>query len=109
MPIRSETALLMVAVAALMTLLTRALPFILFGGKREMPEAFIVLGRILPPAMIGSLVIYCIRQINIKEPSSVLTEMLGLALVVILHKWKANTVLSIVGGTVFYMLLKSLL
>lgn len=74
-----------------------------------MPEAFTVLGRILPPAMIGSLVIYCVRQINIKEPRSVLTELLGLALVAVLHLWKRNTVISIVGGTAFYMLMRSML
>ncbi len=108
MPIPSETALLMIAAAAVMTILTRALPFLLFGNSQKMPEAFTVLGRILPPAMIGTLVVYCIRQTKIKEPGSVLPELLGLALVVLFHKWKSNTVLSIVGGTVFYMFLKSL-
>ncbi len=109
MPIDNKQAALMVLVAALATILTRALPFLLFGQKREMPEAFNILGRILPPAMIASLVVYCVRNVDIQEPSSILTEVLGLALVTVLHKWKGNAVISIVGGTVFYMVLKAVL
>lgn len=105
MPISFGHAVSLVAVAVIATVLTRALPFILFSGKREMPEAFHKLGRLLPPAMIATLIVYCVRKTEWQKPGSVLSEGLSLALVIILHKWKKNTILSIGGGTLCYMLL----
>lgn len=105
MPIPFNHAAALVAVAVLATVLTRALPFLLFSGKKEMPQAFHVLGRILPPAMIGTLIVYCVRNTRWQEPGSVLSELLSLALVILLHKWKRNTILSIGGGTICYMIL----
>lgn len=105
MPISFSHAVSLVAVAVLATVLTRALPFILFSGKREMPEAFHLLGRLLPPAMIASLIVYCLRNTQWQKPGSILSEALSLALLVLLHKWKKNTILSIGGSTLCYMIL----
>lgn len=105
MPITFNHAAALVGVAVFASVVTRALPFVLFSGKRKMPEAFRVLGRILPPAMIATLIVYCARQTDWKEPGSVLSEAVSLALVVLLHKWKENSILSIGGGTICYMIL----
>lgn len=108
MLISTNHALAIVAVAAAATAITRALPFVLFR-KAELPPLFNILGRLLPPAMIATLVIYCIRGIKWNDPGSFLSELLSLALIALLYKWKENTVLCIAGGTICYMILIRLL
>ncbi len=105
----NEYAIALGIIAMLATILTRALPFLLFSGKRKMPEALHALGRVLPPAMIGTLVVYCVRNTKWTNPSSVLTELISVIVVITLHLWKKNTVLSIVSGTVCYMVLMRVL
>lgn len=87
----------LVAVMALVTFLTRALPFLLFGRGGEPPRVVLYLGRFLPPAVIAMLIVYCYRNTSFAAPA-------GLA-VVGLHVWKKNNMLSIVGGTILYMVL----
>ena len=94
-----------IAVVAICTLLTRALPFWVLGGKKELPSTVKYLGKVLPPAIMINLVVYCLKGINVLEGSRGLPEFLAIALVVVLHLWKRNTLLSIGAGTVFYMLL----
>lgn len=94
-----------IAVVAICTLLTRALPFWVLGGKKELPSTVKYLGKVLPPAIMIILVVYCLKGINVLEGSRGLPEFLAIALVVVLHLWKRNTLLSIGAGTVFYMLL----
>lgn len=94
-----------IAVAAVVTLLIRAIPFVVFGGKREVPATVTYLGKVLPPAIMVILVIYCVKSINLFSGSHGIPELLSIAVVAGLHIWKKNTLLSIAVGTVLYMVL----
>lgn len=98
-------ALLAVLVCALCTFALRVAPFALFSGKREMPPAARRLVSKMPAAIIAVLVVYCLKGL----PTAALPEtgvtLVSVAAVVALHLWKSNTLLSIAGGTVLYMLL----
>jgi len=98
-------SVLTIAVIALVTIGLRFLPFYLFGGKRKSPEIMVYLGRVLPYAIMGMLVVYCYKGISVLTKPYGLPELLAGALVVLLHMRKRNTLLSIVAGTVVYMLL----
>lgn len=98
-------SVLIVAVVALVTMLTRFLPFWIFSGKRKTPELILRLGKVLPFAIMGMLVVYCLKDISFLSAPYGIPELLGCAAVALLHIWKRNTLLSIGAGTVFYMLL----
>ena len=98
-------AALIIVVAGAVTLLLRFLPFLIFNGKRETPPYIIYLGKVLPYAIMGMLVIYCLRGISFTAAANFLTELIACAVVVLAHVWKRNTLLSIISGTVCYMLL----
>lgn len=100
-----EHSVAIIGVVALFTLLTRALPFWIFGGKKEVPKTVKYLGGVLPPAIMVILVVYCFKNISIFEGSRGLPEVLAIVMVIGLHLWKKNTLLSIGVGTVFYMVL----
>ena len=94
-----------IAVAAIVTLFIRAIPFVAFGGKREVPATVTYLGKVLPPAIMVILVIYCVKSIDLFTGSHGIPELLSIAVVAGLHVWKKNTLLSIGVGTALYMLL----
>lgn len=96
-------SLLLIAIMALVTQLLRFLPFALFA--KGTPKPILYLGNVLPPAIMAMLVVYCLRNTDFTGNSHGIPEIASVALVVLLHKWKHNTLLSIVGGTVCYMLL----
>ena len=98
-------AALIIVVAGAVTLLLRFLPFLIFNGKRETPPYIIYLGKVLPYAIMGMLVIYCLRGISFTAAANFLPELIACAVVVLTHVWKRNTLLSIISGTVCYMLL----
>ena len=98
-------AALIIAVAGAVTLLLRFLPFLIFGGTRETPPFIVYLGKVLPYAIMGMLVIYCLRGISFTAAANFLPELIACAVVVLAHVWKRNTLLSIISGTVCYMLL----
>lgn len=102
-------ALLAIGVIALVTLLLRATPFWLFPPGRPVPAVITYLGRVLPSAMIGLLVIYCLKDLDLTAAPYALPELGCVVLVAALHIWKRNTLLSIGVGTVCYMLLTQLL
>lgn len=87
------------------TFLTRVLPFLLFPENRKVPEFVKYLGKVLPYTIIGMLVIYCLKDVSFVEVPFGLPELLSIGVIVILHLWKRNTLLSIGIGTVFYMFL----
>ena len=95
----------MVAVLAAATFLTRALPFLLFGRGGEPPKVVLYLGRFLPPAVIAMLIVYCDRGTDFAGLSGWLPGLIAGLAVVLLHVWKKNNMLSIVGGTILYMVL----
>lgn len=94
-----------IAIVVLGTMLTRFLPFLLFPAGKPTPKYVRYLGKVLPPAVFGMLVIYCLKNVSIFTGSHAIPEMLSISLVVALHLWKRQMLLSIAGGTVCYMLL----
>lgn len=100
-----EHAIAIILVVAICTFATRALPFLIFGGKKEVSPVIQYLGKVLPPAIMIILVVYCLRNINFFTGGRGIPEFLAIAVVAILHLWKKNTLLSIGAGTIFYMLL----
>lgn len=93
-------SVLLVAVMALVTMLLRFLPFWI-----ETPKLISYLGKVLPYAIMGMLVVYCLKAVDFVQPPHALPELIACAVTVVLHVWKRSTLLSIVGGTVCYMLL----
>ena len=87
------------------TVLTRFLPFLFFPAGKATPKYIQYLGKVLPSAVFGMLVIYCLKNINIFAGSRGIPEMLAIAFVIALHLWKRQMLVSIAGGTIFYMLL----
>ncbi len=100
----SQTIILILAVA-LGTMVTRFTPFILFPEKKEVPRYITYLGKVLPPAMMGLLVVYCFKGSNISESPYGIPEGIATAVVILLHQWKKNVLLSIGGGSLLYMIL----
>ena len=97
-----------VAVAALVTALIRFAPFLVFRGGRETPAVVLRLGKLLPCAVMAMLVVYCLRNVDFLGASHALPEIIAAAVIVGLHIWRRNTLLSILAGTVVYMLLVQL-
>ena len=98
---------LTVAVISIVTILLRFLPFIIFG-KRETPTFVLYLGKVLPFAVMGMLCVYCLKGVSFLAFPYGIPEIISVLLVVLLHLWRKNTLLSIVGGTACYMLLVQL-
>lgn len=98
-------SILMVAIVALVTIGLRFLPFLIFGENRETPPVIAYLGQVLPSAIMGMLVVYCLKDIRLTAAPFGVPECIGCAVVALLHFWKRNTLLSIGVGTVCYMLL----
>ena len=101
-------AITIIAVCAVSTALTRFLPFMLFGGHKKVPAMIDYLGKVLPPTVIATLVIYCIRNTEFISGSHGLPEIISIAFAAILHLIKRNTLLSIGVSTVLYMVLTRL-
>ena len=97
-------AALLVAVIALVTMALRFLPFVIFRSRKT-PPFIAYLGKVLPFSIMGMLVVYCLRNIRFTALPFGIPEGISVALVVLLHLWKRNTLLSIIGGTVCYMVL----
>ena len=104
MPDLKHSALI-VAVIAAVTILLRFIPFLVFGGKRKTPEIITYLGKVLPYAIMGMLVVFCLKNVTPLQYPHGIPELIACAVVVGLHIWKRNTLLSIIGGTACYMVL----
>ena len=100
--------LLTVAVVALGTMATRFLPFLIFPAGKETPKFIRYLGKALPGAVFGLLVVYCLKNVQLLGGSHGIPEAIGVVLAAALHVWKRNTLLSIGVSTVVYMLLVQL-
>jgi len=101
-------SILIVAVVALVTVFLRFLPFLIFGENRNTPAIITYLGARLPFAIMGMLVVYCLKDVTLTAAPFGIPEFLGCAVVALLHIWKRSTLLSIGVGTVVYMLLVQL-
>lgn len=98
-------AITTIAVCALVTAALRFLPFLIFGENRTTPPVIAYLGKVLPFAIMGMLVVYCLKDVSFAGAPFGIPEAIGCAAVALLHVWRRNTLLSIGAGTVVYMLL----
>ena len=96
------TAILIMAVV---TFCTRVVPFIFFGKDKSTPKYIEYIGNYLPPAVMAMLIIYCLRNIKLFMFPFGIPEVIGIIIVAILHIWKRNNLISILGGTVIYMIM----
>lgn len=94
-----------IAMVVIGTMMTRFLPFLLFPAGKPTPKYIQYLGKVLPAAVFGLLVVYCLKNVSVFTGSHGIPELLAVILVVVLHLWKRQMLLSIAGGTVCYMLL----
>ena len=100
-----EKSILIIVVIAVITFGLRATPFLLFSRTGSTPKVITYLGNTLPPAVMGMLIIYCLKHINLMRAPFGLPELIAVLAVVGLHIWRRNNLLSILGGTVLYMIL----
>lgn len=98
-------AIALIATVGVCTFITRAAPFVLFGGKKEIPKWVKYLGNVLPPAIISTLVVYCLKNVNFAAAPFGAAEIISVLAVVVLHAWKRNILISMAVGTVLYMVL----
>ena len=101
-------SLIIILMVALATQITRWTPFLVFSGGRKLPRVVEDLGRLLPPAMMGLLVVYSLRNTQLLTGSHGLPEAIAVAVTAGLHLWRRSTLLSILAGTAVYMLLVQL-
>ena len=94
----------LVAVIALVTIFLRFLPFLIFRNRTS-PAFVTYLGKVLPFAIMGMLVVYCMKDVSFLTAPFGIPEAIGCLIVAVLHIWKRNTLLSIAAGTVSYMLM----
>lgn len=97
-----------IALCVIATLITRFLPFIIFSGKKETPKFIQYLGKALPSAIFALLIVYCLKNVSVFSGNHGIPEAVSIALVILLHLWKRQILLSIAGGTLCYMLLVQL-
>ena len=94
-----------IALCVLGTMTTRFLPFLVFGEKRETPRYIQYIGKLLPSAVFGILIVYCLRNVDFLGGVHGIPEIIAIVITVVLHLWRRQMLLSIAGGTVCYMLL----
>lgn len=96
--------IILIVIMALVTFLLRTLPFFIFG-ERKTPAYISFLGNYLPFAVIGMLVVYCLKDVSFEAGNMWLPQLISVVFVAVLHLWKRNTLISIILGTVCYMIL----
>lgn len=94
-----------IGLCVLGTMLTRFLPFMIFSENKKTPAFIQYIGRFLPSAVLGMLVIYCLKDVSILQGTHGIPELIAIAVTVMLHLWRKQMLISIAGGTVCYMLL----
>ena len=99
---------LIVACIALVTAALRFLPFIVFNGSKKTPAIIDKLSKVLPYAIMGMLVVYCLKDVTFNSASGFIPQLIACIVVGGLYIWKRNTLLSIIVGTICYMLLVQL-
>ena len=97
-----------IAAIVVATMLTRFIPFLLFPAGKPTPKYIQYLGKVLPAAVFGLLVVYCLKDVSLFAGSHGIPELISIVLVIALHLWKKQMLVSIAGGTICYMLLVQL-
>ena len=105
MPVSVGRSMAIILVVAVTIFFTRLIPFLFFPKGKEVPPVIQYLGKYLPPAVIGMLVVYCLKAVSFTQVSNFLPEVIAVSVVVVLHCWKRNNLLSIGTGTILYMFL----
>ena len=103
--ISTTHCILMIAVMVLITVALRFTPFLVFSGNRKTPAYITYLGKVLPYAIMGMLVVFCLKSTPVLTAPHGLPELMACAAVVGLHVWRRNTLLSVLAGMVLYMIL----
>ena len=101
----STQILITVAILVLATVITRSLPFLVFSNSKRPPDFIVYLGKALPPSVFALLFVYCLKGVKILSYPYGIPEAIALAVVVLLHLWKRQMLLSISVGTIVYMIL----
>lgn len=99
-----ESALIILVISAV-TFGLRAAPFLMFRIPERIPKLIVYLGNVLPPAVMGMLIIYCLKNVSITNNPYGIPELISITVVAGLHLWRKNNLLSIIGGTLVYMIL----
>ncbi len=107
-PMTLTEQIITIAICVFGTMLTRFLPFLVFSSKKPTPEYVQYLGKALPCAVFGMLVIYCLKNVSLLSAPHGIPELIAIAITAGLHLWKKKMLLSIAGGTISYMLLVQL-
>ena len=107
-PMILSEQIITIAICAFGTMLTRFLPFLVFSAKKPTPKYIEYLGKALPCAVFGMLVVYCLKNVSVFTGSHGIPELIGIVVTAGLHLWKKQMLLSIAGGTIIYMLLVQL-
>ncbi len=105
MPLSSEETILTILALALGSALSRFIPFLVFSEKKELPPLVLYLGRVLPPAMMALLVVYCFKNVPVLTAPHALPELIAVAAIILIHAWRRNVFISIGVGTALYMAL----
>lgn len=105
MPLSRTTSFLIILVVAITTFSTRVIPFLVFPKGKAIPKTVQYLGKVLTPAVIGMLVVYCLKNTPVLTSPYGIPELVSVLVVAVLHVWKRNNLLSIGVGTVLYMFL----
>lgn len=105
MPVSAGMSFLIILAVALTTFATRVVPFLIFPKGKEIPPIIQYLGKVLTPAVIGMLVVYCLKSTSVITPPHGIPEAIAVSVTALLHVWKRNNLLSIGTGTVLYMVL----
>jgi branched-subunit amino acid transport protein AzlD len=95
--------ILSITVMAVVTALLRFLPFMIFRGDKKTPDFISYLGKVLPYAIMGMLVVFCLKSVDFRGGVHGLPEIVSILVIVLAHWWKKNTILSILVGTICYV------
>ena len=101
--------LIMIGMVIVGTMITRFLPFFIFTSDKPTPKYIQYLGKMLPSAALVMLVIYCLKDVSLLKGNHAIPELISIMVVVLLHFWKRQMLISIAGGTIFYMVLVQLI
>ena len=104
-PMTIPQQIITIALCILGTMITSYLPFLILSDKKQTPQYILYLGKALPCAIFGMLVVYCLKDVSILSGTHGLPELIAIVVTIALHLWKKQMLLSIAGGTMTYMLL----
>ena len=105
MPVGAGLSIAIILAVAATTFATRVFPFLIFPKGKEIPQIIQYLGKVLTPAIIGMLVVYCLKSTTIIQAPHGIPEFIAVTVTAVLHVWKRNNLLSIGTGTILYMFL----